>query len=125
MFKFIRRFLLAWKLAKNPDALKFLLDESKDRGELQQIRMAACKNAKVAVTDLIPQDRHAHRKDLDVTVFIDAEEPPTPEEIAQVLEESRIENKPKLAENVWSTPIGNRDALIKHNEKIRQQKFTQ
>lgn len=120
MFNFIRRFLLAWKLARNPEALKILWTEVKTRETAQQIREAAGEKARVAVTELVPADRHAHRKDLDVVLQFECEEIMSSEEADQILEESRVENK--QLKNIDYTPVtelGNRIAFIKHNDEQR------
>lgn len=125
MFKFIKRFLLAWKLARNPDALAVLWTEVKSREEAQLIRQDALKSAKSAVTELVPADRHAHRKDLDIVLSFECAEVMSPEEADQVLEESRIDNKPKLSQDVYVTQLGSQEALIKHNEKRHNQTFSE
>ena len=117
MFDFLKRFILAWKLARNPDALKMLWTEVKSRESTQQMRCSILQNARVAVTELIPEDRHARRKDLDVTLQFECAEIMTPQEADQILEESRSKNKPKLSDNVWATPLGSQAALDKHDEE--------
>lgn len=117
MFDFIKRFVIAWKLARNPEALNVLWTEVKFREAAQRIREDALKSAKVAVTELVPADRHAHRKDLDVTIQFECAEIMSPEEADQILEESRVESKPKLHEMPRISPLGSREALIKHNEE--------
>lgn len=123
MFNFLKRFLVAWKLARNPEALKILWTEVKSRETAQQIREAAGKKAKVAVTELVPADRHARRKDLDVTLQFECVEVMSPEEADKILEESRVENKPKLPEMgrvAYCQPLAQDvdAALEAHNDKF-------
>ena len=120
MFDFIKRFVLAWRLARNPDALKILWTEVKARENELQVRQNAGRMARVAVPTLVPADRHDGRKALDVTVYIEAREIAA-EEVQRVLEESRIDNKPKLPLNPFVTKLGNEAALEKHNEKVFDQ----
>jgi len=117
MFSFIKRFLLAWRLASNPDALKTLWSEVKLRESEEQIRSYACRNAKVAIIELVPEDRHSRRKDLDVTLQFECATIMTPDEADKILEESRTENKPRLSDTVWATPLGSQIALDKHDEQ--------
>lgn len=123
MFKFIKRFLLAWKLARNPEALSTLWTEVKSREEALTIREAALKSAKSAIIELVPADRHAHRKDLDIVLNFQCAEVMSSEEADQILEESRIDDKPKLSQDVFVTQLGNQEALIKHNEKRHNDTF--
>lgn len=123
MFNFIKRFLLAWKLAKNPDVLQLLKNEIVSRETAQQLRMEARDRARVAMAELVPDDRHAHRKDLDITLQFECAEVMTTEEADQILEESRIENKPKLYNQVCVTQLGSKEELIKHNQKRHNENF--
>jgi len=128
MFKFIKRFLLAWKLAKNPELLKAAQENVAREQALVEFRQTLQNRTKALVAGLTPEDRHAGRKALDVTLNIQCATICSPEEAyadaAKVIEESRVENKVTLA-NAGITQVGSRDALIKHNEKRLNGDFAQ
>jgi hypothetical protein len=118
MFNFIKRFIFAWKLARNPDSLKILWTEVKARESDLEINKRAGAMARVAVPTLVPADRHANRKALDVEIMIEHTELLTPEEADQILHEAHIDNKPLM--NVEYSPVthlGNRVAFVKHKEQ--------
>jgi hypothetical protein len=128
MFKFIKRFLLAWKLAKNPELLSAAQESVAREQALVEFRKTLRNRTKELVAGLTPEDRHAGRKALDVTLNIQCATICSPEEAyadaAKVIEESRVENKVTLA-NAGITQVGSRDALIKHNEKRLNGDFAQ
>ena len=126
MFKFIKRFLLAWKLARNPELLKVAQEVIASEKEYIEFRQALPNRIKALVAGLTPEDRYARRKALDMTLNIQCATICSPEEAyadaAKVIEESRVENKVILA-NARITSLGDQDALIEHNKKCRDDDF--
>jgi len=128
MFKFIKRFLFAWKLANNPELIKAAQEVIASEQAHIEFRKTLMERTKALVAGLAPEDRHAGRKALDVTLNIQCATICSPEEAyadaAKVIEESRVENKVTLS-NAGITQVGSRDALVKHNEKRLNGDFAQ
>ncbi len=123
MFKFIQRFLIAWKLTKKPEMLKAIWLEAQIREAQQKTRDIAAARAHAIMKDLMPEDRHADRKKCDLLVNITCAEIMSPEEATQILEESHVDNKPKLSESgreIFYQPAGKdaKGALEVHNDKF-------